>query len=204
MKLLEKFVLLIYSIFMLALAIIACLIVFKILDFNMIVNTIKDILADESSVVILLSVSIICILLSIRCIFFRFHKEIKKSTTTDVLLENESGKLLISKKAIENAVKNILNNDDIESRINVDIDPANNLSIYVSVIIEKDMNIKELIVGLQEKIKETIKNNFDLTVKEVNIKVDSNENINKNMKPDNSKKNKNENIKVVKEENTDK
>jgi uncharacterized alkaline shock family protein YloU len=116
--------------------------------------------------------------LSIRCLFFRKKKQIKKSNTTEILLENESGRLLISKNAIENAAKNIVKeslhlNTDI--KVTADIDPANNISIYIAVMLDRALNVRDLTLDLQLRIKNEIKNSFGLEVKQVNIKVDSDE-----------------------------
>ena len=59
--------------------------------------------------------------------------------------------------------------------VTVDIDPANYLSIYIAVLLGSTQNVRDLTVGLQMKIKDQIKENFDLEVKQVNIKIDSDE-----------------------------
>ncbi|MBO5348639.1 MAG: alkaline shock response membrane anchor protein AmaP [Clostridia bacterium] len=176
MKILEKFVLIIYSLLILIISSIMCLLIFRLIDIQNITEWIELLLTDASLTIIALAISIICILLSIRCLFFRNRKKIKKSTTTDILLENDSGRLLISQNAIENAVKNIVSDVmpfNPETKVIADIDPANNISIYISILLDKNIKIKDLILALQIKVKDTIKENFDLDIKQVNIKVDS-------------------------------
>lgn len=178
MKILEKFALIIYSFFMLVISALICLLIFGVIDTENITNGIKFVLEEQSIVIIVLAVSISFILLSIRCLFFRKRKEVKKSNANDILLENESGRLLISKRAIENAIKNIINDIMVfkpENKVVADIDPANNVSVYISIFLEKNVNIKDLSIGLQIKIKEKIKEDFGLDVKQVNIKIDSTE-----------------------------
>ena len=178
MKILEKFVLILYSFLVLIISTVICLIIFNIINIDNIKNCIDFILADTSLTIITLASAIVCILLSIRCLFFRKKKQIKKSTSTDILLENDSGRLLISKNAIENAVRNIVK-DKIELtdevKVTVDIDPANNLSVYIAILLCRNIKIRELTIDLQQKIKDEIKENFGLDVKQVNIKVDSNQ-----------------------------
>ncbi len=178
MKILEKFVLILYSLLMLIISITICLILFNIISVDNIKNCIDYVLSDTALVIIALLISVVFILLSIRCLFFRKRKEIKKATANDILLENDSGKLLISKNAIENAVKGIIKQSmELVNNINVtvDIDPANYLSIYIAVLLGSTQNVRDLTVGLQMKIKDQIKENFDLEVKQVNIKIDSDE-----------------------------
>lgn len=176
MKILEKLVLIVYSLLILIISSITCLLIFRVINIENINEWIELLLEDASLSIIALGVSIVCILLSIKCIFFRNRKQIKKSNTTDILLENDSGRLLISKRAIENVVKNIINGTTLcnpETKVIVDIDPANNLSIYISILLEENVKVREFTIGLQMKIKDKIKENFDLDVKQVNIKIDS-------------------------------
>ncbi len=176
MKILEKFVLILYSFLVLVISVVLCLVIFKIIDIETINNCIKYMLEDSTILITVLASSIVCILLSIRCLFFRKRKEIKKSDATDILLENESGRLLISKRAIENAVKNVVSNavkDTKDCKVIVDIDPANYLSVYVSILLNNNLKIRDMTLDLQLKIKSQIKDDFDLDVKQVNIKIDS-------------------------------
>ena len=168
MKILEKFVLILYSFLVLVISVVLCLVIFKIIDIETINNCIKYMLEDSTILITVLASSIVCILLSIRCLFFRKRKEIKKSDATDILLENESGRLLISKRAIENAVKNVVNNavkDTKDCKVIVDIDPANYLSVYVSILLNNNLKIRDMTLDLQLKIKSQIKDDFDLDVK---------------------------------------
>ena len=176
MKILEKFVLILYSFLVLVISVVLCLVIFKIIYIETINNCIKYMLEDSTILITVLASSIVCILLSIRCLFFRKRKEIKKSDATDILLENESGRLLISKRAIENAVRNVVNNavkDTKDCKVIVDIDPANYLSVYVSILLNNNLKIRDMTLDLQLKIKSQIKDDFDLDVKQVNIKIDS-------------------------------
>lgn len=176
MKILERFVLILYSFLVLVISVVLCLVIFKIIDIETINNCIKYMLEDSTILITVLASSIVCILLSIRCLFFRKRKEIKKSDATDILLENESGRLLISKRAIENAVRNVVNNavkDTKDCKVIVDIDPANYLSVYVSILLNNNLKIRDMTLDLQLKIKSQIKDDFDLDVKQVNIKIDS-------------------------------
>ena len=178
MKILEKFVLILYSFFMLIVSVLACLIIFKVITVDKVKYCIDFIQNDVALLITVLSVSIICMLLSVRCLFFRKKKQIKKSTATGILLENESGRLLISKRAIENATKNIVEdslNSSIDTNVTVDIDPANNISVYISVVLDRAINVRDLTLDMQLKIKNEIKDSFGVEVKQVNIKVDSDE-----------------------------
>ena len=86
--------------------------------------------------------------------------------------------MLISKNAIENAAKNIVKESlhlDTDVKVTADIDPANNISIYIAVMLDRALKVRDLTLDLQLKIKNEIKESFGLEVKQVNIKVDSDE-----------------------------
>lgn len=173
MKILEKIALIIYSNIMLILSIIVCLLIFGWLDMSIAGDFVYKILVGETSSKIVLGLSIAFILLSIKCIFFDSSSKEQIKDRQGVLLQNESGKLLISKETIENLVNSVALNfpsaEDVTTRVELDED--NNVKVYVNLIINSDAIIKDLSSNLQNKIKEKIKKATDLEVKEVNITV---------------------------------
>lgn len=103
MKFLERLSLTIFSIIILALALIANLLVFGWIKIETVVYVLQLALSVPAAVNTILVVSVILILLAIKCIFFS-SKE-KEDRTEGILLENENGKLLISINTIENLIK---------------------------------------------------------------------------------------------------
>ena len=173
MKTLEKITLIIYSNIMLILSIVLCLLIFGWLNMDLVGNMVYRLIVGATSSKILLGLGIIFILLSIKCIFFDSTSKEQIKERQGVLLENESGKLLISKETIENLVNSVALNfqsaEDVTTRVELDRD--NNVNVYVNLIISSDAIIKDLSVNLQTKIKEKVKRATDLDVKEVNITV---------------------------------
>ena len=150
-----------------------CLLIFNWLDISLVENIINSLIIGETSSKILLGLSVVFILLSIKCIFFDSTSKEEIKERQGVLLQNESGKLLISKETIENLVNsvalNFQNAEDVTTR--VELDSENNVKVYVNLIVNEEAIIKELSSKLQQKIKEKIKTATDLDVKEVNITV---------------------------------
>lgn len=173
MKFLEKITLIIYSSIMLIGSIILCLLVFGWLDAQLVGNIITTAIVGETSSKIILGVSIIFILLSIKCIFFDSTAKEKNSEKQGILLENESGKLMISKETIQNLVNSVALNfqsaEDVTTR--VELDQENNVKVFVNLIVNEEAVIKDLSANLQARIKEKVKTATDLEVKEVNITV---------------------------------
>lgn len=173
MKILEKITLIIYANIMLVVAILGCLLIFGWIDFDLIYTIIKDIIEGETSSKILFAINIIIILLSIKCIFFDSTSKEQIKERQGILLENESGKLMISKETIENLVNSVALNfqsaQDVSTKI--ELDKENNVKIFVNLVVSSDAVIKDLSINLQNKIKEKIKNSADLEVAEVNITV---------------------------------
>lgn len=173
MKILEKIILIIYSNIMLILSLIACLLVFGWLDLGLAGDIAYKLIIGETSSKVILGLSIVFILLSIKCIFFDSTSKEQIKERQGVLLENESGKLMISKETIENLVNSVALNfqsaEDVTTRVELDSD--NNVKVFVNLIINENAVIKDLSLNLQNRIKEKIKKATDLDVKEVNITV---------------------------------
>ena len=98
MKFIEKITLIIYSNIMLILSIILCLLVFGWLDLQIVKNIITECITTDPASKIVLGASVVFILLSIRCIFFDPTSKEEIKDRQGVLLENENGKLMISKE----------------------------------------------------------------------------------------------------------
>ncbi len=173
MKVVEKITLIIYANIMLILSIIACLLVFGWLDMGVVGNMIRTYLTTDPGSKIVLGVSVVFILLSIRCIFFDPTSKEELKDKQGVLLENENGKLMISKETIENLVDSVARTFEGAQGITtrVELDKENNVNIFANLVVSSDAIIKDLSANLQTKIKEKVKTATDLEVKEVNITV---------------------------------
>lgn len=173
MKVLEKIALIIYSNIILIASVIACLLVFGWLDIDIVQSLIKALLISETSSKIILGVSIVFILLSIRCIFFDPTSKQELKDKQGILLANDNGKLMISKETIENLVEAVTNEYKMAKEVTsrVELDKENNVNIYTNLVVCSDAIIKDLTIDLQNKIKDKVKETTDLDVKEVNITI---------------------------------
>ena len=173
MKFIEKVTLIIYSNIILILSVIACLLVFRWLDIDIVQGMVKNLFLYGTSAKIILGVSIVFMLLSIRCILFDPTSKQEQKDKKGVLLANENGQLMISKETIENLVEFVTKEykmaKDVSSK--VELDKENNLRIFLNIVVSSDVVIKDLSADLQTKIKEKVKETTDLDVKEVNITV---------------------------------
>lgn len=173
MKLIEKITLALFSTLMLIISVIFCLLVFGWLEVSVVGEVIENIISDSVSANIILGLSVIFILLSIRCIFFDSSNKNKNEYKNGILLENSDGKLLITKETIENLVNGVVKEFESAEEVTtkIELDKENNVKVFVNLNVKENAIIKELSANLQNKIKETIKKTSDLEVKEVNIKV---------------------------------
>lgn len=191
MRILEKIALVIYSFIILAIAVVSTLLVFEWVSAELVGETIMKVIKGEQSSIILLSVNAIFALLSIKCIFFRKKDKKVVEEEQGILLQNENGKLMISKDTIENLVNTIITQfETVEgATTSITLNAENNLIINLNLTVGENIIIKELSANVQEKIKESVKNALDLEVKEVNIRIKDYSNAKKdNVKKDNTKK----------------
>ena len=70
MKFLERFTLIVYSFIILLLSVILSLLIFNWIDFDVVTEMAKALITGDLSSKIALGVSVVFILLSIKCIFF--------------------------------------------------------------------------------------------------------------------------------------
>lgn len=170
MKFIEKVALILLSIIGLIFSLVMVMLYFNIISAREISNMLMSISVGNVGIVMLV-ISLIIILLAIKCLFF--GSKVKKDKSDGILLENANGKLLITKETLENLVsgvsKTIIGTESITSK--VILDKENNLSVLITITIDQDANIKDLSNLLQTTIKDAIKQTADLDVKEVNVKV---------------------------------
>ena len=173
MRILEKITLVTYSFIILAIAITLSMLILGWISPELVGETIMKVVKGEESSVILLVINVICIFLSIKCIFFRKTDKPEKTEEQGILLQNENGKLIISKDTIENLVNTIIGQfETVEaSTSSITINEQNNLIINLNLTVGENIIIKELSVNVQEKIKTSLKTALDLDVGEVNIKI---------------------------------
>lgn len=173
MKILEKITLIIYSNIMLILSIVLCLLIFGWLDMALVGDFCYKMIVGDTSSKVLLGLGMAFILLSIKCIFFDSTSKEQIKERQGVLLENESGKLMISKETIENLVNSVALNFQSAEQVStrVELDSENNVKVFVNLTVTEDAVIKDLSANLQTRIKEKVKTATDLEVKEVNITV---------------------------------
>ena len=171
MKFLERFALTIFSIIILILSVAVLGIMFNLVEATILTKPIYFVMENIYAFRATLVVIAILVLLAIKGIFFKSKRE--NLGKDGIVLENASGKLVISRESLENLVasvaKEIPGAEAVSSRTILDKD--RNLKVYVSTTVARDMMLKEVSTTLQDKIKEAMKETADLDVKEVNIRI---------------------------------
>lgn len=171
MKWLDKLALKIFSIVVLAIAILVLLVITGILPYTEIVGWIISLTDNEFGIKVAAIVLGILVLLAIKGFFFTSKPE--DNGKDGIILENTSGKLVISKESLENLIASVIKDipgaDTVSSKTILDRDK--NLIVYVTAVVSKDVMLKDISNELQTKIKDAMKRTADLDVKEVNIKI---------------------------------
>lgn len=173
MKLLDKFNLVLFSILILIISLIICLLSFGWLDLRLALNGVVFLATDGIANNIALGISIILILLAIKSIFFNSYSKEKMKNKEGILLENDNGKLLVSRDTIESLTNTVVKSFESAENVmtKVEVDSESHVKIYITLFVYPDAVIKELSNKLQTNVKETIKKSLDLDVTEVNIRV---------------------------------
>lgn len=198
MKILERIALILFSIIMLFVSIVSCLVIFNIMELKTIFNFLEDIIENQTVTRVILGFAIVSILLAIKSLFFPSKIKKKQEIKTGVLLENKDGRLLISRDTIENLVNSVVKSftDAVDVQTKVNLDADNNITVFVSLLVKEEAIIKELSTNIQNKIKETVKRSTDLDVNQININIKNIENQKNSIKNENQTKIKINNVQV--------
>lgn len=197
MKLVDKVIYFIFSVIILAIVVVMFTVILNIggivnLVFNFISN-IPNMSFTQEQMTYIVIIEILLFVMAIKGILFQSKLEENKDA---IILENNSGKLIISRKTLENLVKDISNGvqgvENSFARVNVSKDTE--LIISIDIVV-KEGSIKDITKKLQEDVKIAIKKASDLNVSEVNVNIKNIKKINES----NNLKAKN-NIKESKEE----
>ena len=174
MKFLEKLSLVIFSIIVLVLSVILVLIGFNFVEQSVFSILIAKVMMSAQGTYIMIGICVVLIMLAIKCLFFSDSTALKRDKSEDgVLLQNEDGKLLITRSTLENLVNGVLYEySEIENaETNVIIDKENNVIIDVTLNVAGGTVLKNLSAKLQNEIKERIRETTDLEVNAVDIEI---------------------------------
>lgn len=172
MKFLDKLALKIFSLIIFVLGIGIILIMTGVLPLDAVLEEVA-ILTDIGDYELKFTICVLAVimLLALKGLFFTSKPQ--DNGKNGIILENTSGKLVISKESLENLIssvtKEIPGADTVASRTILDKD--RNLIVYVTAVVSKDVMIKDISNELQRRIKDAMKRTADLEVKEVNIKI---------------------------------
>ena len=198
MKFLDKLGLALFSIIVLVLSIVLCLIAFGWMEYTIFDVLIRNVLISQTYTYIMVGVCVFLILLAIRCIFFSEPKELEESDN-GILLQNEDGRLLITVETLKNMVEGVINgfSDITDSATSVIITKENEIVINITIDVSKETIIKDVSSKLQIKVKKVVKEATDLDIESVNVRVRNVEEIMANTVEE--EKEEKEEIKIVKE-----
>lgn len=167
----EKVVSIIFSAIIIILSIFIMLIMGKVIPADFAVNITQAIAEGSflSKVAFILALALF--ILALREIVY--GEKISSEGKEGLVLENDSGKLIISKESLENLIagvgKEVAGTESVSSRTY--IDSEKNVTVDVNVVVGRDIVIKEISTELQRKVKAALKQTADLDVKYVNIKI---------------------------------
>lgn len=172
MKIVERIAVILFSIIILVVSVFSVLVVFGWASLDFVNEIILNALNNSTVYNTILVIAGICIILAIKCIFFS-SSTAKEEFKTGILLENEDGKLIISKDTIENLVNSVAKRFEgaAEVQTKVILDQENNVTVNVTLLVKENAIIKDLSSSIQTSVKETIKKTSDLDVKQINIRV---------------------------------
>lgn len=173
MKILDKIGLVLFSTIVLIIGLAILLTMAEWLKLELLLNSIIYITTDSLGTKIALVITTIIILLALKCIFFNSDANSTNGSKDGILLENDNGKLLVSRDTIESLTNTVVKKYQTAQNVmtKVEIDDTSCVSVFVTLFVYPDAVIKDLTISLQKDIKEAIKKSLDLDVKDVNVRI---------------------------------
>jgi len=173
MKIIDKFNLVLFSIIILVISLIICVLAFGWLNYDLFIDGITFVVTNDIGSKVLVGLALVLILLAIKSIFFNSFSKEKLESKEGILLENDNGKLLVSRDTIESLTNAVVKSFETaeNAMTKVEVDTESHVKIYITLFVHPDAVIKELSNKLQSNVKDTIKKSLDLDVTEVNIRI---------------------------------
>ena len=171
MRIIERIIMRIFSLVILIISLMTILMLFNIIKFGSLAYLVEMIQSNTAAIRIAVLVSVVFMLMALRGLFARLKPvDLAKG---GIILENGSGKLVISKESLENLIssvsKDIPGTESISSK--TILDKNRNLRVYVNVVASQDVYLKDLSLELQKRVKEAMLRTADLEVKEVDVRI---------------------------------
>ena len=186
MKFIDKLGLKVFSFIILILSIVLFMISINLLQesfFGIILsNLIRNISGGR---ITLLITSLVLLLLSVKCLFFTYsvvkvndnddskYENDKIESDIGIFLENEDGKVLITRKTIRSLINVVIDNIEeiVDSKVSIDLNAENEVSVKRAIDVVKGVIIKEVTFKLQSEVKRVVKEATDISIKTVDIDV---------------------------------
>lgn len=173
MKFIDRMILCVFSVLVLLVSILSSLLIFGLIDVTGVYVFISNTLANQTNCNILLGLNIFFILLAIKGIFFESKSSDDQKFGNGILLENDDGKLLITKETLTSIVNSVVAKfDSVKTQQSkITLDENNDVSILLNIEVSDKAIIKDLSNNIQIRVKEAIKKSLDVDVKSLDIRV---------------------------------
>ena len=173
MKIFDKIGLIVFSAIVLVISIVVCILIFGWMDIHSVATQIDNILSGPISGNVVFVIQILLIALAIKALFFSSGSKEGMKKKAGITLENDNGKLLVSKDAVENLANLVVKNFDSIANVatKVEVDNETNIKILITLQVHQDAIIKDLTSKLQTDVKAAVKKSLNLDIKEVTIRV---------------------------------
>lgn len=172
MKIVDKTILYIFSVIILLTVIMTSCLIFGWVDATTIYLVISNILSNSTTCNILIGINALICILAIKTIFFPSSSNEEKYND-GILLENDDGKLLITRETLTNIVDSVVSGFESvkNTQTKILLDQENNLSIILTIDVSDNAIIKELSNNIQLRVKDTIKKSLDVEIKSLDIRI---------------------------------
>jgi uncharacterized alkaline shock family protein YloU len=170
MKILDKLISFIFSLAMLSIAVVVILLVLDMAQFDTILYLIDNYVLNDSYYFLVLGISIVVVLASIKTTIFL--SDFKAKDRSPIVVESEKGVVEIERDTIETIIRTVAKDfpevRDVQAKM---FKKDKGIRAYVAISVVQDANIREVTEKIQTKVKDTVFATTGLNVYNTNIKV---------------------------------
>ena len=170
MKFLDRLINFIFSLVMVIVSVTVLLVVFDFTSTSFVNGLINDYVWNEEYETIVIIVSIIVFLASLKTTIFL--ADFKKRKKMPIMVSTDNGNVQIASETIESTAKAVAKSHEEVKEVNSKMVSRNKgVDIYMSLLVSQDTNIRALTREIQEEVKNTIHDTTGVLVLNTDIKV---------------------------------
>lgn len=172
MRFLDKLISFIFSVVVIVLAVIVCMISVNVLQYGVIDGLLREyVFINDSQMNLYLTLSSILVILAGLKVTV-FSSSLSPNTKKSIMVDTANGKIQIAQDTIENIATSVIKDYDQIKNVQARMAKARKgINMYMMLMVYEGTNIKEIVTKIQDEVKRQIESTTSVRVCNVDIKI---------------------------------